>query len=322
MRLSVFLTCVACVVVAATMLTTTNPALAGGLDVYLEFDGNLNDTSGSATTYNGTWVDGDACTHAYVTAPNATQGINIGMAAGYSQNTAYTNTDYVQLDYTLADSGTICFWYLCPYDAELPDGLDGSVGYATLWDCDGSPNATPGLEGDTWEGWLQDNGRMYIRPADGGPTAANERWNGEPQSYARNDADDAVGESCDGHWVFYAATWHKYDGVPYAPGTSFGTPSSMRMSMYVNGVYEDERSYTDGAPWMDTDDVFYIGGGNDGNRAGIGTYDNFAIFSTELSQAEIQDIYVNGITPVPEPGTLTLLLAALASLAAVRLARR
>ena len=316
MRVSVLLASIVCVVVAATMLTTTGSALAAGLDVYLEFEGNLNDTSGSATTYNGTLVDGDACTNAYVTAPNTTQGLNIGMAAGYAHETTFTNTDYVQLDYQLADSGTICFWYLTPYDTEIPDS------YPTLWDCDGSPDATLGLEGDTWEGWFQDNGRMYIRPADGGPTAANERWNGDPQSYARNDVDDAGIGGSEGKWVFYAATWHKYDGVPYAPGETWGTPSSMRMSMYVNGAYEDDRSYTDGAPWMDTDDVIYIGGGNDGNQAGIGTYDNFAIFSEELSQAEIQDIYANGITPVPEPGTLTLLLATLASLLAVRFRQR
>ena len=43
MRFFVFLTCIVCVMVAATMLTTTNSALAAGpsgLDVYLEFEGS------------------------------------------------------------------------------------------------------------------------------------------------------------------------------------------------------------------------------------------------------------------------------------------
>ena len=109
---------------------------------------------------------------------------------------------------------------------------------------------------------------------------------------------------------------------------------------------EDDRSYSDGAPWMDPDDVFYISSGNDTNRAGTGKFDKFAIFSEEFSQDQIRDIYVNGITlhgpgdangdgkvdvsdlgvlathygtgtsaaNVPEPNTITLLLCGLTSL--------
>ena len=147
--------------VFACFCTLASVASAAGLDVYLPLDGNVNDYSGNGN--NGVLVDGAAGINSYV-AGVAGQSLDLGLAAGDTEANAestLTDGDYVAVDYTLADEGTIALWYKkAPFD----------YNYESVWDNSG----TSSHPGDNWECWIDQwgPGHLYARSPDG----ADGRW--------------------------------------------------------------------------------------------------------------------------------------------------
>lgn len=273
MMLKRLLTCVCLCAIASV-------ASAQGLEVYLPFDGDVNDYSGNGN--NGVLFDGDAGTNAY-DAGMRSYGLNLGLTADENKENAEetkTDGDYVAIDYKLPEEGTVALWY-------KKSAFD--YNYESVWDNSGtSPN-----HWDNWECWIDDwgPGDLYARAPDG----ADNRWNDEENravQYPLTQRKDGY----QGEWLHIGVTWKKLDA------------ESMEMNLFLDGELVDT------APsmvWQEPGDTFYVGGGNDDNTYGIGTFDELGIWNRQLSGDEIHDVSVNG---VPEPGAFGLLLMGLATL--------
>ena len=256
------------------LLTIASVASAAGLEVHLPLDGNVNDYSGNGN--NGVLVDGAAGTNAWTTGV-VNQGLDIGLTAGNNEANAEatkTNGDYVSIDYTLTDAGTISLWY---------QKSDFDYNYEAVWDNSGT-SAHPG---DNWECWIDQwgPGHLYARSPDG----SDGRWSDEVNRAVQTDLNNRAGGYL-GEWLHIAVTWNKLDAT------------TMEMNMYLDGVLVDT---SPAMTWQAPGDTFYLGGGHDDNTYGIGAFDELGIWSRELTAAQVQNVYANG---VPEPSTIVLLL--------------
>lgn len=123
--------------------------------------------------------------------------------------------------------------------------------FATLW--------SNSSQGNDWESWVYGDGRIAARANRDTPILGRSLL----------DLDDFEGSN---HIAF---TWTR-NGV------------DMVVKMYVNGEFVDERV----GVWRDTGDTFFIGGGiaadnASSNHYGVGIFDEFRIYSSALSNAEI-----------------------------------
>ena len=245
------------------------------LEVYLPMDGNLNDYSGNGN--NGVLVDGVAGTNAYASGMVGNC-LDLGLVEAALPTETKMNGDYVAIDYTMPDEGTVALWYLT---------TDPNYSYETLWD--------NSVSGDNWECWIQSNGYVKFRVSDVWLTENRVEW----------DLDNLNGDYPDtyeGEWEHIAVTWKKL------------TDTTMEMSLYVNGV---QRASQGAAAWSTPGDTFFLGGGNDANTYGIGAYDELGIWSNALTDAQVLDVYTNGVS-VPEPTMLASLLLGVTSLFLLR----
>lgn len=221
----------------APIPTTITPVLPTAQPVvYYKFDGNLSNSGTGGSSLDAT-VNG--------TLPTAYAGTNFGSGLDLTSNPISTSSkdgtgNFLSVDYTLADSGTIATRFTA---SQLYD-------YATIW--------SNSSNGNDWESWVYGNARIAARADRSTPILGRSLW----------DLDSPEGSN---HIAF---TWTR-EG------------SAMLVKMYVNGELVDQRVDA----WRDPGDTFFIGGGiaDDGtsNHYGLGIFDEFRIYTSALSNAEI-----------------------------------
>jgi hypothetical protein len=122
--------------------------------------------------------------------------------------------------------------------------------YVTLW--------SNSSNGNDWESWIYGDGRIAARADRGTPIVGRNIY----------DLDDPAASN------HIAYTWER-------------TGDSLLVRMYVNGEFVDERV----GAWRDPGDTFFIGGGvsvdNTSNTYATGVFDEFRIYSSALSNAEV-----------------------------------
>ena len=123
--------------------------------------------------------------------------------------------------------------------------------WATLW--------SNSSHGNDWESWVYADGRIAVRANRDKPILGQSLW----------DLADPAGSN---HIAF---TWVR-------------NGADVTMKVYVNGELVDERVDV----WRDTGDTFFIGGGiaadnATSNHYGLGIFDEFRIYSSALSNAEV-----------------------------------
>lgn len=123
--------------------------------------------------------------------------------------------------------------------------------FVTLW--------SNSSQGNDWESWVYGDGRIAARANRDTPILGQSIW----------DLADPTGSN---HIAF---TWTR-------------NGADMVVKMYVNGEFVDERV----GVWRDSGDTVFIGGGiaadnASSNQYGLGTFDEFRIYSSALSNAEI-----------------------------------
>ncbi len=247
--------------VLTLVLCAASPAFAD-LEVYLPLDGNLNDASGNGR--NGTLINGPNGTNAF-TAAQVGQGLDLGMIDESREFLEATKTggDYVAINYTLPDTGTIALWY-----QKFPDF---PYHFESIWDVSGSSSKP----WDNWECWIDrgSTSTLWHRGADG----EDGRWG---QAEVKVRLNELYPGDYLGRWYHIAVTWEKTSA------------DRMAMDMYVDGELVDDNPT---AWWQAPGHTFYLGGGNDGNTYGVGVWDEVAIWSTRLDSGQISNVYNDGV---------------------------
>ena len=258
---------------ALMVILLAAPAAFADLEVYLPLDGDLNDASGNGR--NGFLTDGSFGTHGYVTGQEGL-GLDLGlMDESYDiLKTTTMNGDFAGVNYTLPDSGAIACWY--KYFS-----LD--YNYQSVWDNSG----TSTLPGDNWECYFTKRSELFARAPDGEDGRWDDVYN--RSTFYRLDVD------YDPHleqWFHIVVTWDRLSAT------------TMELDMYVNGelvpnVEEAGTIVTNGTcyamSWQDPGTTFYLGGGNDDNRYGVGVWDEVAIWSNRLDALEVANVYQDGV---------------------------
>ena len=123
---------------------------------------------------------------------------------------------------------------------------------------------------DDWECWIYSDGRLRARV--------------ESDTYVTA---DLVSLSSDGdprdEWFHVAFMWDR-------TGTS-----TVDTELYVNGVLQATNSGT----WVAPGRTFFLGGGNNGNDFGDGTWDDVRIYDHVLSEAEVRSLAMRGLMVEP-----------------------
>ena len=137
-------------------------ASAEGLEVYLPLNGNALDASGHGR--DGTVVVRSAFASADWVTAQVGQGLDFSHMYQTRADLEANKTDgaYVEVDYTLPESGTIAVWYQVFDDGDPL--TDNSYHFQTLWDNSGHGGD---LSWDVWEAWIQRSDRLFVRVADG-----------------------------------------------------------------------------------------------------------------------------------------------------------
>ncbi|MCX7424459.1 MAG: dockerin type I domain-containing protein [Planctomycetia bacterium] len=164
------------------------------------------------------------------------------------------------------ETTTIALWY---------KNFTFMYDFQTLWDNSGAPGEFAGGK-DNWECWMGtwDNA-LCARGADG----EDGRWDDGVNSHVEYSLANYT-PFLD-TWFHVTVTWAK-------------NGSTMDMKEYINGVLVDD------APaqlWQPPGDEFYLGGGNDGNTFGVGIFDELGIWSRQLTDAEVMEVYTIGVAP-------------------------
>lgn len=129
---------------------------------------------------------------------------------------------------------------------------------------------------DDWECWIYSDGRLRGRvESDNAVTADLNAIS--PDGDPRN------------KWFHIVFAWNR---------TGIDTVETM---LYVNGISRDSSSGT----WINPGDNFYLGGGNNGNDFGDGTWDDLRIYDHVLSEAEIRTLSMKGLVVEPQELRLT-----------------
>lgn len=192
--------------------------------IHWKFDGDLTNSGTGGTMFNATLVDG-AGQNRYVPAKAG----GLGQALDLD-NTGYTGGDYVKVNYTLANQGTVALWYK----------TEPWYNYQTLFD----NSVTP----DYWECWVYADGNLRFRIHNdsgvtydldnlGGPGQWNHvavTWNRQTTDPTKVDLQlyvDGILRSTQ-----TGATWHD-------PGTTFFLAGGNDGNTYGNGIWDDVRIY-------------------------------------------------------------------------------
>jgi hypothetical protein len=241
-----------------TTITPLNPAAQPV--VYYKFDGNLNNSGTGGAAYNANLIDAPGKNDSlYTTEATFGQGLDLRQNPVPLTSLTAGNGDYLSIPYTLTDSGTISMRYqinLNPVAAnpESPPGV--YYNFATLWA--NSSNQ------DNWESWIYNDGRIAARARGVNPGAT-------PIVGAANE--DRADPTAPVHVAF---AWER----------STTDPTKMKVDMFVDGEYVDTRV----GDWVDPGDTFFIAGGGTTlahNTLGNGIYDEFRIYNTALTPAEV-----------------------------------
>ena len=256
------------------------PAAFADLEVYLPLDGNLNDASGNGR--NGFLTDGSFGTHGYVVGQEG-QGLDLGLVdESYDiLKTTTMNGDFVGVNYVLPDSGAIACWY--KYFS-----LD--YNYQSVWDNSGTSTAPA----DNWECYFTKRSELFARASDG----EDGRWDDVYNRSTFYRLDEHYNPYLE-QWFHIVVTWDRLDAT------------TMEFDMYVNGelvpnVEEAGTIVTNGTcyamPWQDPGTTFYLGGGHDDNRYGVGVWDEVAIWSNRLDATQVSNVYNDGVTAWDQVG--------------------
>lgn len=305
LRILLTLACVLGFVVTAVANGWYYPPSADSPVVYLPMDGDLNDASGNghnATLYTGEWG-----TAAFVTAPSRNgrigQALDLDVIHPAFRTAEFLSSQrtgggaYVALPYTLTESGTISLWYKT---------VDFTYNYQQIFDNEGTDPLRPE---DNWEMWID--------------AATNVGWRASKDS-ANGDEYTASNVKCTASlhangipyldsWLHLTATWQRLTWTPDPAddGTEWEDATYMKLKFYVNGGLIDETPDLGGEVhphvWQDPGAMVYLGGGcynleyNRGNTAGIGTFDELAIWDVMLTDAEVMDVYLGGSVAPSRP---------------------
>ncbi len=192
--------------------------------IHWKFDGDLTNSGTGGTMFNATLVDG-AGQNRYVPAKAGCLGQALDL-----DNTGSTGGDYVQVNYTLANQGTIALWYK----------TEPWYNYQTLFDNSVNP--------DYWECWVYADGILRFRI--------------NTDTAVSYDLDNLGGP---GQWYHVAVTWNRQttdptkvdlqlyvDGILREtrtgatwqdPGTTFFLAGGNNGNTYGNGIWDDVRIY-------------------------------------------------------------------------------
>jgi hypothetical protein len=322
-----------CIMALVCVCAVTGVAMAVGHpapEVYLPMNGNANDASGNGhnATISGTLSGGDGYGSAtFVTTPTTNgrtggQGLDLDIDPLYIpynfRTSSYLSTAIgdgnalVTLPYTMTESGSISMWY---------QTNDFMYAYQQIFDNSGTDWSRPE---DDWEMWIDQAGYLGMR-------ITKQSRNGD--NYDSDMTKCFVGGITNSTWMHITATWQRLTWAPQAVdiGTDWEGATYVKMKMYINGALVDQTpdlktdpitdppaqdarahvwSYDD-PPYSMTGPgtTVYLGGGrynepaNRGNTPGIGTYDEVAIWDVMLTDAEVMDVYLNGVmTSAPIPG--------------------
>lgn len=256
-------------VLSVAILTMLVGTATADLEVYLPLDSSLADASGKGR--NGVLTNGTLGTNGYVDAQIG-KGLDLGLVDESKAFLEVTKTDgdYVTVNYTLPEAGSIALWYKT---------APMHYNYESLWDNSGT-SAAPA---DNWECWIDHwgPGNLYARSPDG----EDGRWNDDDNKavyYALTNYPTYFEE-----WFHVTVTWEK------------NTDTTMEMNMFINGVLVDTAPMM---TYMPAGSKIYLGGGHDGNTYGIGVWDEFAVWSTKLTDVQVAAVYSNGVLAWDQAG--------------------
>jgi glycerophosphoryl diester phosphodiesterase len=139
--------------------------------------------------------------------------------------------------------------------------------YNTIYDNSANEN--------DWECWIYSDGRLRARV--------------ESDTFVTA---DLVSLSSDGdprdEWFHVAFMWDRTSA------------STVDTELYVNGVLQDTNSGT----WVRPGNTVFLGGGNNGNDFGDGTWDDVRIYDHVLSDAQVRSLAMRGL--IVEPALIQL----------------
>ena len=311
-----------CIVVLMCVCAMAGVASAGhrAAEIYLPMDGNMNDASGNghnATAYTGAWG-----TTTFVSTPTTNGRVGQGMDLDVQYPDDLRNAEflagqtqgggaYVALPYKMTESGSMSLWYKT---------VEFRYDYQQIWDNSGTDYNRPE---DDWEMWMDTGNNIGVR-------ASKQSANGDDYSTDGNKCFVNSGLGL-GTWVHITATWQRLTTVadPRDVGTDWENSTYMKLKMYLNGTLIDETPDLPATPTLTNrahvwsyeavppadpthnmtgpGDTVYLGGGRynfdtgRGNTPGIGVYDELGIWNVMLTDAEVMDVYLNGVGGTPPP---------------------
>lgn len=216
----------------------------------------------------------------------AKNGIHVDGSAGalsYATGVNGQGISYDNLQDTMTDGDYVSSGYTLPNAGAISVWYKPEVSFNwnSVWD------NSVGTGGD-WEAWIYGPGSGNTLRARLKNTTANQITSRSlAEIYASTHGGDQTG--WENGWYHFTYTWDK---------------TANTISLYVNGKLVENALI--GANWVDPG-TFFLGGGHDGNEYAVGVFDELMLFDQHLTSAQVKAIY-----EIPEPGTLTLLLSAIA----------
>lgn len=211
--------------------------------LYYKFDGNLNNSGTGGATYNAVLHNDTANSVNNTLYSAATFGNGLDLRENPTATQSNTgNGDYLSVDYTLGNSGTIMTRFT----------VGQLYNFNSIWSNSSNEN--------DWESWVYGDGRAVARGKNGTTLAGTTLW---------ETADPTASQHIAFSWV-----------------RSTTDPTQMTIRYFINGEWVDEQVVA----WQDPGTTMFIGGGvapPTGNHLGNGLFDEFRVYGTALSEAEI-----------------------------------
>ena len=252
-RTTIFLMTLAVIGLATSQAAAVDPV------IQWDFDGNFSNSGTGGATYDALLVDQANGTNAFITGKSG-QALDFNHAApGDGLG------DYVAVDYTLPNAGTIAMWYY----------VDPYYDYQSIFDVSGEDTSVDPPEpysANRWEMWVYSNGLVRGRqdPID---------------NFARAVDADLNASGGANNWVHIAYTWDKND------------TSDTGQKLFINGQLASAKANA----WIDPPTTFALAGGNEGNTPGTGAFDDVRIYDQRLTGDEIRALSNVTTDTMPEP---------------------
>ncbi len=216
--------------------------------IYYKFDGNSTNSGTGGAAYNAVLHDvvGRNDTLYTTEAPFA-QGLDL-RGNPISTSSITDPGDYLSVDYTLTNSGTIATRFTA----------NQLYNFASLWSNSSHEN--------DWEAWVYGDGRIA----------------------SRANRDTAILATS----IFQIPDPTASQHIAFTWARNTVDPTQMTVRLYLNGEWVDERV----GVWRDPGTTFFIAGGTglpNGNHLGNGIFDEFRIYTSALSEAEILYLSTN-----------------------------